>query len=55
MITNFFSTTAKRKPDHVDGNHNEDTSERQKTAEPVIFKEQAITASLKTSLKWEID
>jgi hypothetical protein len=36
MITNFFSTTRKRKPDHVDGNNNEDTSERQKTAEPTV-------------------
>jgi hypothetical protein len=55
MITNFFSTTGKRKPDHVDGNNNEDTSEtqRQKTAEPVVSKEQAITATLKTLLKWE--
>jgi hypothetical protein len=55
MITNFFSTTRKRKPDHVDGNtcNNEDTSERQKTAEPVVSKEQAIIASLKTLLKWE--
>jgi hypothetical protein len=52
MITNFFSTTGKRKPDHVDGNNNEDTSERQKTAEPVVSKEQAITAS-QTLLKWE--
>jgi hypothetical protein len=29
-------------------NNKEDTSERQKTTEPVILKEQAITASLKT-------
>jgi hypothetical protein len=43
MITNFFSTT-----DHVDSNNNEDTPERQKTAEPVVSKEQAVTASLKT-------
>ena len=41
MITNFFSTTGKRKPDHVDGNNNEDTSERQKTAGAVVSKEQA--------------
>jgi hypothetical protein len=27
MITNFFSSTGKRKPDHVDGINNEDTSE----------------------------
>ena len=53
MVTNFFSATGKRKPDHVDDNNNEDTSERQKTAEPVVSKEQAITASLKTLLKWE--
>jgi hypothetical protein len=53
MITNFFSTTGKRKPDHVDGSNNEDTSERQKTAEPVVSNEQAITASLQTLLKWE--
>jgi hypothetical protein len=51
MITNFFSTTGKRKPDHVDVNNNEDTSKRQKTAKPVVSKEQAITASLKTLLK----
>jgi hypothetical protein len=44
MITNFFSTTHKRKPaDHVDGNDNEDTSKRQKMAEPVVLKEQVIT------------
>jgi hypothetical protein len=53
MITNFFSTTGKRKPDYVDGNNDEDTSERQKTAEPVVSKEQAITAPLKILLKWE--
>jgi hypothetical protein len=53
MITNFFSATSKRKPDHVDDNNNEDTSERQKTAGPVVSNEQAITASLKTLLKWE--
>jgi hypothetical protein len=53
MITIFFSTTGKRKPDHVDGNDNEDASERQKTAEPIVSKEKAITASLKTLLKWE--
>jgi hypothetical protein len=53
IITNFFSTTGKRKPDHVDGNSNEDTSETQKTAEPVVSKEQAITVSLKTLLKWQ--
>ena len=40
MITNFFSTTGKRKPDHVDGNNKEDTAERQKTAEPVVSNEQ---------------
>jgi hypothetical protein len=48
MVTDFFSTTGKRKSDHVDGNNNEDTSERQKTTEPVVSKEQAIIASLKT-------
>jgi hypothetical protein len=32
---------------------NEDTSERQKTAEPVVWKEQVIIASLKTLLNWE--
>jgi hypothetical protein len=48
MITNFFPTTGKRKLDHVDGSNNEDTSERQKTAEPVVSNEQAITASLNT-------
>jgi hypothetical protein len=54
MITKFFPTIGKRKPDHdVHGNNDEDTSERQKTAEPVVLKEQAITASLKTLLKWE--
>jgi hypothetical protein len=53
MISKFSPTIGKRKPDHVDGNDNEDTSERQKTAEPVVSKEQAITASLKTLLKWE--
>jgi hypothetical protein len=42
MITKFFPTIGKRKPYHVDGNNNEDTSERQKTAEPVVSKEQAI-------------
>jgi hypothetical protein len=50
MINNFFSTTGKRKPYHIDGNN---TSERQKTAEPVVLKKQAIAASLKTLLKWE--
>jgi hypothetical protein len=39
MVTNFFSTTGKRKPDHVEGNNIEDTSERQKTIEPVVSKE----------------
>jgi hypothetical protein len=29
------------------------TSERQKTAEPIISKEKAITVSLKRFLKWE--
>jgi hypothetical protein len=53
MITIFFFMTGKRKPDHVYSNNNEDTSERQKTAEPVVSKEQAIIASLKTLLKWE--
>jgi hypothetical protein len=53
MITNLFSTTGKRKLDHVDSNNNEDTSERQKTVEPVVSKEKAITASLKTLLRWE--
>jgi hypothetical protein len=53
MITNFFTTTGKRKPDHVDENNNEDTSKSQKTAEPVVSNEQAITASLKTLLEWE--
>jgi hypothetical protein len=51
MITTFFSPTGKRKPDHVDGNNNEDTSKWQKTAKPVVSKEQALTASLKTLLK----
>jgi hypothetical protein len=32
MITIFFSTTGKRKPDHVDGNNNDDTSKWQKMA-----------------------
>jgi hypothetical protein len=40
MITNFFSTTGKRKPDHVDGNNNE-------------AEKQAIIASHKTLPKWE--
>jgi hypothetical protein len=53
MMTNFYSTSGKKKPDHVDGNNNEDTSKWQKTAKPVVSKEQALTASLKTLLKWE--
>jgi hypothetical protein len=52
MITNFFSMTGKRKPECVDDNNN-DTFKRQKTAEPVVSKEQAITAFIKTLLKWE--
>ena len=45
--------TGKRKPHHVDGNNDEDTSKWQKTAKPVVSKEQAITASLETLLKLE--